>query len=228
MGGKSKGQREREREPQPSTSRGSTSSSKEQVSNKGASKNDISTDLASDTRDEDQVRLIGPHTSSKPPPTICSTMMEKSKKGGKGERLKSSLKWHGSLQERDIKSPEGWRMSHSSVSSIYYSAQDISELMSVETLSDWSSDQLSSFRSYHSVRDSLLFDKDSDDSDKDDEDIFNSPQESPTCSGAPIHHTNSKKVTVMLFVLNISIYTHYLSNSISTKQTKLVCKNPNI
>lgn len=201
MGGKSKGQRERE--PQPSTSRG-TSSSKEQSSSKAASKNDISTDVAADDiRDEDQVRLIGPHSSSKPPSTICSTMMEKSKKGGKGERLKSSLKWQGSLQERDLKTPEGWRMSHSSVSSIYYSAQDISELMSVETLSDWSSDQLSSFRSYHSVRDSLLFDKDSDDSDKDGEDIFNSPQESPTCSGAPIHHTSSKKVTVFAHLLEI-------------------------
>ncbi|CAL8081793.1 unnamed protein product [Orchesella dallaii] len=156
-----------------------------------------------EVREGDQVLLIGPRNSH---PTICSTAEINRATNGegaaglaKGERLKSSLRWQGSLNDRETRRPEGWRLSHSSVSSIYYSAQDISELMSVDNLSDWSSDQLSSFRSYHSVRDSLLFDKDLESDDKDD-DVFNSPQESPTCSGAPIQQTTKKVVKSVVFV----------------------------
>lgn len=138
----------------------------------------------------DQVLLIGPRSSH---PTVSSIAESTSSRGGSAaEKRKSSLRWQGSLQERDTRTPEGWRMSHSSVSSIYYSAQDISELMSGDTLSDWSSDQLSSFRSYHSVRD---MDRDTTSEEKDD-DVFNSPQESPTCSGAPIQQTTAKKVKI--------------------------------
>lgn len=192
--GKSKGQQ------QAPTAGSSAGGSKEQAAAVSKGKNE-----ELDAREGDQELLIGPRNNQ---PSVCS-MAENSRKGfgkGPGERLKSSLKWQGSLQERDVKTPEGWRMSHSSVSSIYYSAQDISELMSVDTLSDWSSDQLSSFRSYHSVRDSLLFDKDSE-SDKDD-DVFNSPQESPTCSGAPIHsQASQRKVRVAGPFLNITCNT---------------------
>ena len=69
------------------------------------------------------------------------------------------------------KSREGWRLSKSSVSSIYHSAQDVSDFMSDCYYSD-DGEPMSPFRSYHSIQESIF--------DTDREDIFSSPRGSMT------------------------------------------------
>lgn len=92
---------------------------------------------------------------------------------------------------------EGWRLSKSSVSSIYHSAQDIADLMS-ENFSDVS-EPASPFRSYHSIQGSFF--------ETDRSDIFSSPQ------GSMNLHQNSKKVCIyfsLLMHLQIHKYTRLL------------------
>ncbi len=72
---------------------------------------------------------------------------------------------------------DGWRLSKSSVSSIYHSAQDMSEYY----FSDDGEPMSPSFRSYHSIQESLCFDTDRDD-------IFSSP------AGSMTFHPGNKKV----------------------------------
>jgi len=70
----------------------------------------------------------------------------------------------------------GWRYSKSSVSSIYHSAQDITDLLSDDEFHEPYSS--SPHRSYHSVRDSL--------NDIERDDIFSSPQGSPIFPGKKV------------------------------------------
>jgi hypothetical protein len=92
---------------------------------------------------------------------------------------------------------EGWRLSKSSVSSIYHSAQDIADLMSESYYSD-ASEPASPFRSYHSIQESYY--------DTDRDDIFSSPH------GSMNLQQINKKVRVALIPF-LRLYAHLLQTS---------------